>query len=106
MKLIDITAEQPKETIEMIKAGRKYELSVMILNDEYKIIHSFDSGLNRVSVSHLNFEIVPHEIIIYLVEDYLKTDVSNVEIFKTAENSPIIHIHEKNRGANNYADLL
>ncbi len=94
MNLIDITAKQSKDTIELIKAGRDCTLKIYLLNDEYKIIHVYDSLQNRVSVSHLSFNEVPQLIIKYLIEDFLKTYVENVYLF-TLTDSPIVHIHHQ-----------
>lgn len=94
MNLTDITSEQSKETIELIKAGRDCTLKIYLLNDEYKVIYVKDSLKNRVSVSHLLLNKVPQEIIKYLIEDFLETYVENVYLF-TLSDSPIVHIHQQ-----------
>ncbi|MEA0565124.1 hypothetical protein [Lysinibacillus irui] len=94
MNLVDITAKQSKDTIELIKAGRDCTLKIYLLNDEYKVIHVYDSLQNRVSVSHLLFNKVPQVIIKYLIEDFLETYVENVYLFTLAD-SPIVHIHQQ-----------
>lgn len=94
MHLTEITNKQPKEILLSIKNGRECDVRVFILNDEYKVIHVFYDNQNRVSVSHLNFEKVPSEILQYLTEDYLQTYESNIYLF-TLGDGPIVHIHHE-----------
>lgn len=94
MHLIEITHNQSKETLRLIKNGRDCIVEIYLLNNEYKIIHVFTNGKSRVSVSHLSFKKVPSEILQYLIEDFLETFESNVYMF-TNGDSPIVHIHQQ-----------
>lgn len=103
MELKNITSKQSKEVLTLIKSGRDCTVKVYLLNDEYKIIHTYSDQHNWVSVSNLSFEKVPSEILKYLVEDFLGTYESNVYMF-TNGDSPIVHIHQQILDKHFYAE--